>query len=221
MRSPDSFRADPGIELAAEDGAVHLDLRPYAVARIDTEAADLAWGTTHEAPALRHLRHRLLGAVPARRLARAGGRRVRRAVRPRRGRRPRRWPESSACRRSTTTRRRCSTASRSTSSTSSPTSIPTARFVRLAADRRLPVICQKPLAPTLEEAERMVAACREAGVPLLVHENWRWQAPIRAAQARPRRRPDRPAVPGPDRLHSAASPSSPTSRSCASWSSSS
>jgi predicted dehydrogenase len=54
------------------------------------------------------------------------------------------------------------------------------QFVHLAASRGLPVICQKPLAPTLEIAEEMVAACRTAGVPLYVHENWRWQAPIRA-----------------------------------------
>lgn len=54
------------------------------------------------------------------------------------------------------------------------------RFIHLAAARGIPVICQKPLAPSLEAAERMVAACREAGVPLLVHENWRWQTPIRA-----------------------------------------
>jgi predicted dehydrogenase len=53
------------------------------------------------------------------------------------------------------------------------------KFVRMAADRRLPVICQKPLAPSYSEAEGMVAACREAGVPLLVHENWRWQTQIR------------------------------------------
>lgn len=55
------------------------------------------------------------------------------------------------------------------------------RFVLLAAKHKVPAICQKPLAPNLAEAERMVAACREAGVPLLVHENWRWQRPIRAA----------------------------------------
>lgn len=54
------------------------------------------------------------------------------------------------------------------------------RFVRMAAAHQLPVICQKPLAPSYEQAERMVAACRTAGVPLLVHENWRWQEPIRA-----------------------------------------
>jgi len=54
-----------------------------------------------------------------------------------------------------------------------------ARFVLLAAEHRVPVVCQKPMAPSLDEAEGMVAACRAAGVPFLVHENWRWQAPIR------------------------------------------
>jgi predicted dehydrogenase len=53
------------------------------------------------------------------------------------------------------------------------------RFVQLAARRKLPVICQKPMTPTLAEAERMVAACRDAGAPFFIHENWRWQAPIR------------------------------------------
>jgi predicted dehydrogenase len=53
------------------------------------------------------------------------------------------------------------------------------RFVRLAAARGLPAICQKPLAPTLAEAEATLAACREAGTRLIVHENWRWQAPLR------------------------------------------
>ncbi len=53
-------------------------------------------------------------------------------------------------------------------------------LVHLAAARRLPVICQKPMAPTLAEAERMVAACRDAGTPFFIHENWRWQTPIRA-----------------------------------------
>ncbi len=52
-------------------------------------------------------------------------------------------------------------------------------FVLMAAEHRVPVICQKPMAPTLEAAERMVRACRQADVPLFVHENWRWQRPIR------------------------------------------
>jgi len=55
-----------------------------------------------------------------------------------------------------------------------------APFVELAARHRLPVICQKPMAVSLAEAERMVAVCREAGVPLYINENWRWQTPIRA-----------------------------------------
>jgi predicted dehydrogenase len=54
------------------------------------------------------------------------------------------------------------------------------QFVRLAAKHRLPAICQKPLAPTLAEAQQMAEECSRAGVPLLVHENWRWQRPIRA-----------------------------------------
>ncbi len=58
-----------------------------------------------------------------------------------------------------------------------------APLVRLAAAHGLPVICQKPLATSLAEAEGLVGCCRDAGVPLLVHENWRWQAPIRAFSA--------------------------------------
>ena len=55
-------------------------------------------------------------------------------------------------------------------------------FVHLAAKHKVPAICQKPLAPTLAEAERMVAACKQAGVPLFVHENWRFQRPIRCVK---------------------------------------
>ncbi|HEY9075727.1 MAG TPA: Gfo/Idh/MocA family oxidoreductase [Anaerolineaceae bacterium] len=57
-----------------------------------------------------------------------------------------------------------------------------AAFVNLAAKYRLPVICQKPMAPDLATAEQMVAVCQEAGVPFFIHENWRWQSPIRALQ---------------------------------------
>lgn len=53
------------------------------------------------------------------------------------------------------------------------------RFVQLAAAHRTPVISQKPMAPTLAEAERMVAQCRQENVWFAVHENWRWQHPIR------------------------------------------
>ncbi len=57
-----------------------------------------------------------------------------------------------------------------------------AKFVHLAAAKGVAFICQKPLAPSYEIAKEMLAACRGAGVPLLVHENWRWQTPIRAVK---------------------------------------
>ena len=50
-----------------------------------------------------------------------------------------------------------------------------AELVALAASHRLPAICQKPFAATMEEGRQMVATMEEAGVPLMVHENWRWQ----------------------------------------------
>jgi predicted dehydrogenase len=43
-----------------------------------------------------------------------------------------------------------------------------------AAARGLDIICQKPLAPTREDAVRLVEACEDAGVVLAVHENIRW-----------------------------------------------
>ncbi|MBM3459495.1 MAG: Gfo/Idh/MocA family oxidoreductase [Armatimonadetes bacterium] len=56
-------------------------------------------------------------------------------------------------------------------------------LVELAASRGIPVICQKPMAFELEEARAMVAACAAAGVPFMVHENFRWQSPMRIARA--------------------------------------
>jgi predicted dehydrogenase len=52
-------------------------------------------------------------------------------------------------------------------------------LVRLAASRKIPVICQKPMAERLDDCESLVALCRDARVPFAVHENWRWQAPLR------------------------------------------
>jgi len=45
----------------------------------------------------------------------------------------------------------------------------------LAAVHGAHVICQKPMAPTWDECVAMVRTCEEAGVRLLIHENWRWQ----------------------------------------------
>ncbi len=55
-----------------------------------------------------------------------------------------------------------------------------APFVYLAAKYKVPVICQKPMAPDYETAQKMVQACREADIPYFVHENFRWQTPLRA-----------------------------------------
>jgi predicted dehydrogenase len=55
-----------------------------------------------------------------------------------------------------------------------------AKFTLLAAAKGLNVICQKPMAPSLEEARKMVEACAQKNIRFFVHENFRWQAPIRA-----------------------------------------
>ncbi len=57
-----------------------------------------------------------------------------------------------------------------------------AALVALACSKGTASICQKPLADKLGAARAMVAGCEMAGVPLLVHENFRWQAPIRAVR---------------------------------------
>lgn len=44
-----------------------------------------------------------------------------------------------------------------------------------AAQRGLHVLCQKPFATSLTEAEEMIAACDAGGVRCIVHENWRWR----------------------------------------------
>ena len=54
-----------------------------------------------------------------------------------------------------------------------------ATFTDMAALTGIPVICQKPMAPKLTVAEQMLRQCNESGVPLYIHENWRWQTPIR------------------------------------------
>lgn len=48
-------------------------------------------------------------------------------------------------------------------------------FVTLAAERGIPAICQKPLAPTWEEASRIVETAERAGSLLVAHENWRFK----------------------------------------------
>ncbi len=56
-------------------------------------------------------------------------------------------------------------------------------LVELAVGHAGLVICQKPFAETMEDAKAMVDAAERAGVPLLVHENFRWQAPLLRVKA--------------------------------------
>lgn len=48
-------------------------------------------------------------------------------------------------------------------------------LVSLALARGIPVICQKPLAPSWEACVAIADAARTAGVPCIVHENFRFQ----------------------------------------------
>ena len=49
------------------------------------------------------------------------------------------------------------------------------QMIKAAAACKVPIICQKPFCQTLEEAEEAVALCEQAGVLLVVHENFRFQ----------------------------------------------
>lgn len=60
------------------------------------------------------------------------------------------------------------------------TTPPTHRMmVELAAEHGVPPICQKPLAWEMAEARAMVEACERTGIPFMVHENFRFQHPMR------------------------------------------
>lgn len=55
-----------------------------------------------------------------------------------------------------------------------------AHFVEMAVKNGVKnIICQKPMAPDFETAKNMVESCRRAGANLYIHENYRWQAPVR------------------------------------------
>jgi D-apiose dehydrogenase len=57
-----------------------------------------------------------------------------------------------------------------------------APLVRLAARHRLPVLCQKPLAPDLQQAIELAAEVKDQ-TRLMVHENWRFRGYYRDAAA--------------------------------------
>lgn len=55
-----------------------------------------------------------------------------------------------------------------------------APFSRMAAERGIHILCQKPMVPTLKEAEALVAEIGER-VRFMVHENWRFRPQYRQA----------------------------------------
>jgi D-apiose dehydrogenase len=53
-------------------------------------------------------------------------------------------------------------------------------FVEMAVKHGVKhIICQKPMAPDFETAKKMVSLCKSSGSGLYIHENYRWQAPVR------------------------------------------
>jgi predicted dehydrogenase len=55
-----------------------------------------------------------------------------------------------------------------------------AHFVEMAVSHGIKnIICQKPMASDFTTAKRMVKLCSDAGAKLYIHENYRWQAPVR------------------------------------------
>ncbi len=53
------------------------------------------------------------------------------------------------------------------------------KFTRMAAERGLDVVCQKPMASSWEDASELVKTCETNQVKLFINENFRWQAPVR------------------------------------------
>lgn len=48
-------------------------------------------------------------------------------------------------------------------------------LVQKASDRGLAIICQKPIAPSASEAMELVTYAKSKGIPLMIHENFRFQ----------------------------------------------
>jgi predicted dehydrogenase len=64
------------------------------------------------------------------------------------------------------------------------TTAPTHRaLVELAAEHGVAAICQKPLAWEMADATAMVQAMADRGLPFMVHENFRFQYPMRRIKA--------------------------------------
>src|SRR6476469_1869185 len=55
-------------------------------------------------------------------------------------------------------------------------------LIRKAIEHSLPAICQKPMAPTLDDAVEMAKLVQTIGARVMIHENWRWQPWYREAK---------------------------------------
>ena len=44
------------------------------------------------------------------------------------------------------------------------------------------ILCEKPIATTLADADRMIEVCERAGVPLMIHHNRRWEPEYQQAR---------------------------------------
>ncbi len=55
-------------------------------------------------------------------------------------------------------------------------------LANLAASLNIPAIIQKPLAPSFKEAARIVDLAKTTQIPMMVHENFRFQQPLRVLQ---------------------------------------
>ncbi len=55
-------------------------------------------------------------------------------------------------------------------------------IVELAAAHKVHVLCQKPMAGTMPEVDRMISACKAAGLMLGINENYRYLKPFALAK---------------------------------------
>ncbi len=56
-------------------------------------------------------------------------------------------------------------------------------YCALAVERNIPIICQKPLAPSLQDSLAIVSLAASKNVPFMVHENFRFQPWYREIKA--------------------------------------
>ncbi len=53
------------------------------------------------------------------------------------------------------------------------------KFTKMAAEKGLDVVCQKPMTPNYKDAQEMVRICKANNARLFINENFRWQVPLR------------------------------------------